>query len=280
MKTNNIIVMNMLKIKLILILLLFITIPAFAQDDSIGIVSSLQGEVVVVRNDSDLKVFQGMKVYLGDYFETGDDSGVKIVFIDDTLITLSDNTDLEITEFIYNPEERKTVSNITKGKMRAFVQKFKGESSVVEYRTENAVAGVKGTSLFIDVLNNIISVIEGEIYVRSLVDETKEIILQAGQYTHIGPDGIPSAPAFNSQGILNDYHDTNFPDSIYDAIDPYGVYYPGGNIPPDSKTTPTTPTPNNNNNNPPTQPPIDLSPGDTTNGGQILVPVQIDIPGT
>ena len=269
----------MMKITLLLTLLLFIAVPSivYSQDDSIGIVSSLQGEVFIVRNDSEISAFQGMKVYLGDYIETGDNSGVKIVFIDETLITLADNTDLEITEFIYNPSERKTVSNITKGKMRAFVQKFKGDSSTVEFKTENAVAGVKGTTLFIDAINNIISVIEGEVYVRSLYDESKEIILQGGQYTTI-VDGIPGIPEFNSQGILQDYNNVNFPDYIYESINSYNIFYPGTNIPPNVKNTPTTPGPGNNSD-PITSPPINQSPGDMMGGmGETLVEVEIDIP--
>src|SRR3990172_5504809 len=86
----------------------------------------------------------------GDRFETKEASGVKILFDDDTLISLGANANFDITEFVYTSKERKSYSNIFKGKLKAIVQKFERGDSNVEFATPNAVAGIKGTTQFID----------------------------------------------------------------------------------------------------------------------------------
>ena len=156
-----------------------------------GEVEKVVGSVVI--KNSNAEAFKGMEVYVGDSFETGDDSVLEIKFIDDTFISVGSNTNFEINEFVFNPSERKSVTTVLKGKMRTKIKSLKDRDSSVEYRTKNAVAGVKGTIFYIDADNNLFSVREGVVEVRGLLSGTAAVTLRAGQFTRI-VNGIPSLP--------------------------------------------------------------------------------------
>ncbi len=164
------------------------------EQQPVGIATAVEGQVTVIgRSGESETVVEGAKVFLGDTFETGDDSGVKILFEDDTLISLGANAVFEITEFVYTPTQRRSLSNLTKGKLKSIIQKFEGGESEVEYATPNAVAGIKGTILFIDSDKKLFCVQEGKVSVRGVVARAKEVIIETGQCTRI-VNGNPSIP--------------------------------------------------------------------------------------
>lgn len=167
-------------------------VSAYAQQqpEPIGIVTAVKGQVTVVSGGVSEQVNQGARVFLGDRFQTGENSGAKILFNDDTLISLGANTKFEITEFVYNPARRKSFSNILTGKIKAIIQKFEGESDV-QFATPNGVAGVKGTILFIDADRGIFFALEREVFVRGIIPGAREIRLGPGEFTTIGPNGNP-----------------------------------------------------------------------------------------
>jgi hypothetical protein len=222
-----------LKIYTVLISILWISIVYAQEAEPVGIVTAVKGQVTVVSAGGESEVVvEGAKVFLGDTFETGDDSGVKILFDDDTLISLGANATFEITEFVYTPAQRKSLSNLTKGKLKSIIQKFEGAESDVEYATPNAVAGVKGTTLFIDADRKLFCVLDGEVFVRGVVAGTREVILEAGQCTRI-IDGNPSAPVPFSDELKEDFilateikEDIPLRDSLYKEE------YPGKQAPP------------------------------------------------
>ncbi len=160
--------MRIKTIKIFMLLLSAIWVSnSFAQEpEPIGIVTAVKGEVVVVRAGKSEVIEKGTNVFLGDRLETKEASGVKIVFDDDTLISLGENTNFDITEFVYTPKERKSYYNIFKGKLKGIVQKIEGRDSNVEFATPNAVAGIKGTTEYIDADVGEIGVEGGALFVR------------------------------------------------------------------------------------------------------------------
>ncbi len=168
---------------------------SYAQEpESIGIVTAVNGQVTVISRGGTQAVVEGTRVFLGDRFETGDNSGVKIIFNDDTLISLGANANFEITEFVYTPTTRKSLSNLIKGKLKAIIQDIPGRESEVEFATPSAVAGIKGTTLYIDEAG-IVYASEGEIFVRCILAGDREVTLVDGNYTEIMADGDCSDPA-------------------------------------------------------------------------------------
>ena len=185
--------------RILLILNLLVLIPwttsALSQEDeSVGIITAVNGEATVISAEGSEAVEKGTRVFLGDKLETGDDSGLKILFNDDSLISLGANATLEITDFVYTPTERKSLSNLVKGKLKGIIQKIPGVETDIEFTTPNAVAGIKGTELYIDALGTVYAA-EGEIRVRGLLRCPREALVTAGQFTEILPDGCPSVPA-------------------------------------------------------------------------------------
>jgi hypothetical protein len=177
--------MRLMTLKIFMLLLLVIWVSSsYAQEpEPIGIVTAVKGDVVVVSGGKSEVVEKGTNVFLGDRFETKDASGVKIVFNDDTLISLGENTNFDITEFVYTPKERKSYYNIFKGKLKGIVQKVEGKDSNVEFATPNAVAGIKGTTGYIDADAGEIGVEGSEfgLFVRRK-DRIWEIMLKNDQY--------------------------------------------------------------------------------------------------
>ncbi len=181
---------GMIKICILALILALWIGDASAQQkpEPIGTVTAVKGQVTVISGGVTEQISQGARVFLGDRFQTGENSGAKILFNDDTLISLGANTQFEITEFVYNPTSRKSVSNILTGKIRAIIQKFEGESDV-QFVTPNGVAGVKGTILYIDADKGIFFALEREVFVRGTVPGAMEIRLEPGEFTMIGPNG-------------------------------------------------------------------------------------------
>lgn len=196
---------GMVKISILTLILAICIGNAYAQQkpEPIGTVTAIKGQVTVVSGGVSEQVNQGARVFLGDRFQTGENSGAKILFNDDTLISLGADTKFEITEFVYNPTRRKSVSNMLTGKIKAIIQKFEGESDV-QFVTPKGVAGVKGTILFIDADKGIFFALEREVFVRGIVPGAREIRLGPGEFTTIGPKGNPSNAGPIPGGLKNE----------------------------------------------------------------------------
>ncbi len=180
---------------IIILAVLFITflpILSVHAGEEIGIITAAKGIVTITDQDGTIDAIEGTPVKLGDTIETGEESGVKILFDDDSLFSLGDNTGVTINEFIYTPQERKSITNITKGKMRAIIQKVQAGQSDIEIRTPNGLAGVKGTTLYANADEETFCLKTGQIIVQG-TDSQKSITLKPDQCTHI-VNGEPISP--------------------------------------------------------------------------------------
>ncbi len=248
----------------------------YAQEpEPIGIVTAVKGQVTVVSAGVSEAVEEGARVFLGDRFETGEDSGVKILFNDDTLISLGANTTFEITEFVYTTARRKSLYNIITGKLKAIIQKFEGEESDIEFATPGGVAGIKGTIIFIDADMNIFFVLEGEAFVRGVIPGAREIWLRGGEFTGIQPDGNPSDPALIPLELKGELEKgTEVQEEVPPRDSLLKEEYPGKEPPPKSITAPEIMR-TGAGVLPPLAQPVDLLPGVTP---QDKAPVDIVIP--
>ena len=196
---------KLLYISTILFLLLIASTSSYSQEtNELGIVTSVKG-IVTVTNSSGLQdVAEGSVVLLGDIFETGDDSGVKILLDDDSLLALGDNTTYAFSEFIYTPQNRESLSNITRGKIRAIIRNIKGDNADIKFITPTAAAGIKGTTLFINADENIFAVKEGIVAVRGTKGSINEVVITANQFTRI-VDGDPISPQYMPDTLWQNY---------------------------------------------------------------------------
>jgi hypothetical protein len=229
-------------IRILLMLNLFALIPWASavlsqEDDSVGIVTAVNGQASIISAEGSEAVEKGTPVFLGDRLETGDDSGLKILFNDDSLISLGANAVFEITDFVYTPTERKSLSNLVKGKLKGIIQKIPGVETDMEFVTPNAVAGIKGTELYIDALGTVYAS-EGEIRVRGLLTCPREVMVSAGQFTEILTDGCPSVPRPIPPGLKNELIEgTEVQEEAPENDESRKAEYPGQELP-EEETTP------------------------------------------
>ena len=187
-----------------LILLLNIQ-GAFAQQSKpAGSITQLYGNVELTRNGSKQELKENSPVYLNDRIDTAGDGFTKILFNDGTSIEMTSDSSLEINEFIYNPGERKSKFNILKGAIKSEISKIQDPNSSVEFQTRNAVAGVKGTVLYINANDDFFGVRVGRIYVRGLHSGSKTVYVSGGYYTTV-VNGVPIVPRIMTQSMLRQF---------------------------------------------------------------------------
>ena len=177
---------------------------AFAQQTTAGSIIQLIGEVNITRDGKVNDALINEDIRLNDIIETGEDSFAKIVFKDQTSIEIASDTSLEINKFIYNPSERNSKFNILKGTIKSEIKKIEKSASSVEFQTRNAVAGVKGTVLYINADDDFFGCRVGRIYVRGLPAGSKTVYVSSGYYTTL-VNGIPVVPRVMTQAMLRQF---------------------------------------------------------------------------
>lgn len=88
-------------------------------------------------------------IFQNDTVRTGVESKVKVLLRDDSIMTLAERSEMQFTEFLLTPQQRRTVVSLTLGKLRVITTKIFGAGSVTEVRTANTVAGVRGTGFIV-----------------------------------------------------------------------------------------------------------------------------------
>jgi ferric-dicitrate binding protein FerR (iron transport regulator) len=145
------------------------TTPALSADQNVGKVVALRGKATIERQGTLLDAAIKSPIEASDGFRTGPASRAKLLFIDDSVLTLSENTRMSIKEFIHQKGKGgSSVFNLIDGKMRTVVGKTK-----FEVHTPTAVAAARGTVIYFEVgrLDNQdysrILCLEGTVDVRS-----------------------------------------------------------------------------------------------------------------
>jgi len=87
----------------------------------------------------------GDSVYLKDHIQTEKDSRVQILFQDESLLNLAENTTIQITEYIYSPKEnrRLVVIQVLMGRIRGIVGRYFGSGSryIISTPTDTIAVG-------------------------------------------------------------------------------------------------------------------------------------------
>lgn len=192
---------------LVALFLLFL-VPAASgalDDEPIGSITAIEGEVYL-SHKGDTAAFAAMlgdPIYLFDHIQTEIRSRVQILFQDESLFNLAENTYIQITEHIYSPEEnrRSSVFRLVMGKVRAIVGRyFKGAGSGFKVSTPTAIIGVRGTHFVVDAtLTDETTVVcidsATDVVVRNIQEDIPgEVTLTTGQMTRVLEGVPPSLP--------------------------------------------------------------------------------------
>jgi len=126
--------------------------PTSAASEPVGKAESLKGNVAVEREGYAGPAAVNDPVYLLDKWQTLDDSGAELVFVDESRIQMGPKAFLEITEYLYQPQEkvREGLVSMMSGKVRFLVQDLQDyKQKRMQVKTQTAVVGTRGTEFVV-----------------------------------------------------------------------------------------------------------------------------------
>jgi len=125
---------------------------AMAQDEHVALFKNVSGNVKIMRGKSDIVPVAGTQLMRSDIIVSGPHSSGGVVFKDGTLLTVGPSTEIEISRYMFRPEEakydfslylRKGTAIYSSGKLG----KLAPES--VSLNTPRAAVGVRGTRFIV-----------------------------------------------------------------------------------------------------------------------------------
>lgn len=127
---------------------------AMAQDDHVALFKNVSGNVKIIRDKSNLVAVTGMQLMKLDIVASGPDSSAGIVFKDGTLLTVGSSTEIQISRYLFQPEEARYDFSLNLKKGTAIYSSGKlGKLSPesVSMNTPRATVGVRGTRFIVKV---------------------------------------------------------------------------------------------------------------------------------
>ena len=138
--------------KKIIILLILILLPNLAIANTskfIGVVGAAIGEI---KNQNHESLIDGSKIFFGDTIISKEKSNAQILFLDQTVLTLGEDTEVTIDEFIYDPKshEGSFISNVKSGTVKFITgQISKQNPDNLEVKVPSGVLGARGTEFIV-----------------------------------------------------------------------------------------------------------------------------------
>ena len=125
---------------------------AMAQDEHVALFKNVSGSVKIIRDKAEIVPVAGTQIMRSDIVVSGPHSSGGIVFRDGTLLTVGSSTEIEITRYMFQPEESKYDFSLYMKKGTAIYSsgklgKLAPES--VSLNTPRAAVGVRGTRFIV-----------------------------------------------------------------------------------------------------------------------------------
>jgi hypothetical protein len=205
--------------------------------DGIGFYTAVLGQASVTHPGEDrvLPVKLHDEVWFKDVIQTQDESRTKALFQDDSMLTVGENSRVEIDEYIYNPEKnvRQAIVKLMQGQVRALVSKvFKANGSRFEIHTPSAVAAARGTYFTVWVENGQSGIINiGE---KGRVDFTSggmTVAVDPGFFSIAHEGQAPSVPLPHHLGLKDkDQSEATVKSAKQTASTPVLIHEQGPNV--------------------------------------------------
>ena len=164
---------------------LVLTVAGAAFAEPVATVVALRGKAMIERGGKKLDAQPKLGIELQDTVATTEGGRIKLLFIDDSVLTLAEKSRMSIDTFVHSRSDRgKSLFNLLDGKMRAVVGKTR-----FEVKTPTAVAAARGTVILFEtgILNGQpftrITCLEGIVDITSLTAApgTPPVLLSPGQ---------------------------------------------------------------------------------------------------
>lgn len=147
-----------------------------------GRVVVVQGTAEVTRSSDTKELFAGDLIEEGDIVEAGDDSYIRMVMADGSILDLGANARLVIRKYTGKHPARKVTLKLWVGRLWARVIESVGGEDDYVLSGANAVVGIRGTEIVLDVHTDgsaEVVLIHGRASLNSLIGDTAGLELSA-----------------------------------------------------------------------------------------------------
>ena len=141
--------MNFLSKISIVVFLLLAGVANASNDNFVGIIGAAVGDI---KNQKNEKLANGSKIFFGDTIISSSQSNAQILFLDQTVLTLGEETEITIDEFIYDPNNNdgSFVSTIKSGTVKFITgQISKKNPDNLEVKVPAGTLGARGTEFVV-----------------------------------------------------------------------------------------------------------------------------------
>lgn len=146
--------MNRTMIKLLGVFLILPTVCLAQMSDHVGYVKNITGEVSILRNNIATKAKVGTQLMNSDIIKTYATASAGIVFIDNTRLSLGENTEISLDEYKFVPVTKEYAFSLFMKKGQALYSSGKLSKLAPEkinFQTPRATVGVRGTRFLVQV---------------------------------------------------------------------------------------------------------------------------------
>jgi hypothetical protein len=154
-----------------------IGLPAVAlAADSVGAVTKLRGQARAARGGGNVMLAEGTKVETGDGIVTGPDARLKIQFKDGSVITLGENSKLNIDKAKFDGSKRDIAATLLDGIVRAAVAKA-DDGSNFQVSSSLVTSAARGTEWIMSIKDHTTSllVLEGTVNAKGKGETLEEL---------------------------------------------------------------------------------------------------------
>ena len=141
--------MSYLSKVLIIIFLTFANVANASNNSFVGVIGAAIGDIKNQKNES---LSNGSKIFFGDTIISKSKSNAQILFLDQTVLTLGEETELTIDEFVYDPnsQDGSFVSTVKTGTVKFITgQISKKNPDNLEVKVPAGTLGARGTEFVV-----------------------------------------------------------------------------------------------------------------------------------
>jgi len=184
-----------------LFLLFMFALPAISeaaffglgQKKKIGSATVVKGRVWVTREKEfkSERVKLGTPLYQNDRVRTEDKSNVRIVFMDQSIISIGSKSALTITEYVFDPDKKVRTSRLRLmwGKVKVYANDFMGfRQKKFAVSTNTTIVGVRGTVFLVWIVDDTITKVvsfANEVEVADRFAPEEYVVLQPNQMIEV-----------------------------------------------------------------------------------------------
>ncbi len=206
---------------------------SMAAEKEVGSVRDFRGTANILRERDRIDVKKNEPVYRADTVKTFDRSRVKILFVDDSLLMIGENSSIAVSGYLKGKDAGRSVFNLMDGVLNVIVGR-----SGFEVRTPTAVTAARGTSYLVWVEGNTTktAVTEGRVEFSNIEDPANRVVVAAGRMSYVERGRPPAAPVITPPEVVRVLYERTLEES--ERWGPVILRAKGSGIPPPGITNP------------------------------------------